>query len=229
MGGAHDRKGTSREDCNGILIHLLHRIDLTDPVVPLSIPGVRWLPLYYCFDFRANEIGYRLKSDEELVTFFPVDDRNVSAEESWPDDNFPLEFPRSSIQVQPENYDPTRLNDAYQWAGVFGIGMLSKRDQAAAKKRVAKLMDSLGMDAPETESELEEALSSPFTQGKPRSPCLNPQCPNHHVRGQLTPIALMPAEPVKGVHTFGEWGGGVQLVFQMCPKCQTIRVSNQSS
>src|SRR5262249_18125580 len=131
FGGPHDRKGTSRENCNGILIHLLHRLDLTDPAIPFSIPGVRWLPFYYCFDFRANDLGYRLISDDELVAFFPTDDPNVSNEESWPDDDYPLEFPKSKIRIGACAYDPTDLNDAYQWAGVFGIGKLTKRDQAA--------------------------------------------------------------------------------------------------
>src|SRR3954466_15464919 len=62
FGGPHDREGTSREDCNGILIHLLHRLDMTDPGIPFTIPGVRWLPFYYCFDFRANDLSYRLIS-----------------------------------------------------------------------------------------------------------------------------------------------------------------------
>lgn len=228
FGGPHDRKGTSRKDCDGILIHLLHRLDLTDPAIPIAIPGIRWLPFYYCFDFRANDLGYRLLSDEELVTFFPTDDPNVSKEESWPDDEgYPLEFPKSSIKIAPYEYDPTDLDDAYQWAGVFGIGKLSNRDQAAAKKRVAKLMDGLGLGVPETEKDFEEALSNPFMQGKPDTPCLNPNCSDRKRRGQLIPIALMPAEPVKGVHTFGRWGAGVQLIFRICPKCYTIRVSNQ--
>lgn len=228
FGGPHDRRGTSREDCKGILIHLLHRLDLTDPAIPISIPGIRWLPLYYCFDFRANDLGYRLISEEELVTFFPDDDPNVTTEESWPDDEgYPLEFPKSAIKITAHDYDPTDLDDAYRWAGVFGIEKLSKRDQAAAKKRVGELMDGLGLGSPDTEEEFERALSSPFMQGKPESPCLNPNCSNRKKGGQLKCIALMPAEPVKGVHTFGRWGGGVQLVFQICPKCYTIRVSNQ--
>jgi hypothetical protein len=227
FGGSHDRKGTSREDCNGILIHLLHRLDLTDPAIPLAIPGVRWLPFYYCFDFRANDLGYRLISDDELVTFFPTDDPNVTDHEEWPGEDYPREFPQSSIKVAAHEYDPTDLDDAYRWAGVFGISKLSKRDQAAAKKRVAELMDGLGLGVPETEKDFDEALSSPFMQGKPDSPCLNPKCSNRNKKGQLTPIALMPAEPVKGAHTFGRWGGGVQLIFRMCRKCYTFRVSNQ--
>ncbi len=228
FGGPHDRKGTSREHCGGILIHLLHRLDLTDPAVPIRIPGLRWLPFYYCFDFRANELGYQLVSDEELVTFFPKNDPNVSKEESWPDDEgYPLEFPSSSIKITAYDYDPTDLDDAYQWAGVFGIGKLSKPDQKAAKERVAELMEGLGFYPLETEEQFAETLFSPFMQGKPNSPCLNPKCSNRKKWGSLTSIALMPAEPVEGVHTFGRWGSGVQLIFQLCPKCFTVRVSNQ--
>jgi hypothetical protein len=226
FGGPHDRKGASRTDCNGILIHLLHRLDLTDPTIPIAIPGIRWLPFYYCFDFRANDLGYRLISDEELVTFFPNDDPNVTNEESWPDEEYPLEFPKSAIKVATHQYDPTDLQDAYQWAGVFGIGGLSERDRAAAQSRV---VEELFFDeaVPETDEDFDEAFSNPFMQGKPDSPCLNPQCSNRNRKGRLTPIAIMPAEPVKSVHTFGRWGGDVQLIFRMCPKCYTIRVCNE--
>jgi hypothetical protein len=165
FGGPHDRKGTSREDCHGILIHLLHRLDLTDPAIPFTIPGVRWLPFYYCFDFRANDLGYRLISDEELVTFFPTDDPNVTEHEEWPGEDYPLEFPKSRIEIAAYDFDPTELEDAYRWAGVFWIGKLSKRDQAAAKKRVAELMDGLGLSVPETDKDFDDTLSSPFMLG----------------------------------------------------------------
>jgi hypothetical protein len=39
FGGPHDRNGTSREDCNGLLIHLLHRLDLTDPARSKEVKG----------------------------------------------------------------------------------------------------------------------------------------------------------------------------------------------
>ncbi len=227
FGGPHERKGTSREDCNGILIHLLHRLDLSDPAIPIVIPGIRWLPFYYCFDFRANDLGYRLISEESLITFFPEDDPDVTDHEDWPDEDYALEFPKSSIRIARYDYDPTNLEDAYAWAGIFGIAKLSPADQAAARERVAELMDGLGFGAPETEQQFQEALSRPFMQGKPNDRCLNPRCPNHKTKGRLSTIALMPAEPVKGVHTFGRWGECVQLIFQMCSECYTIRVSNQ--
>src|SRR5262249_13809973 len=101
------------------------------------------------------------------------------------------------------------------------------RDQEVVKKRVSEHARLFGGVVPRTEKEFQEALSNPFMQGKPNRPCLNPKCSNHAKRGKLSVISLMPAEPVKGVHTFGRWGSGVQLIFEMCPKCYTIRVSNQ--
>lgn len=228
FGGSHDRKGTSRDDCKGKLIHLLHRFDLTDPSIPISVPGVRWLPIYYCFDFRVNDLGYRLISDEKLVTYFNPKESNVSKEESWPDDEgYPLEFPKSSIKISKYDYDPTNLEDAYNWAGVFGISQLTKQKQTVAKKRIVKHVKIFGLTVPETEEEFQDAFTSPFRQGKPNSSCMNPKCSNLTKRGQLITIALMPAEPVKGIHTFGRWGSGVLLIVEMCLKCYTIRVSNQ--
>lgn len=228
FGGPPDRKGTAREDCNGLLVHLLHRFDLDDPAVPIAIPGIRWLPLYYCFDFRTNVLAYRLISDDVLVTYFPEDDPNVAEHEEWPDENYPEQFAPSSIRVAPYSYAPHDLDDAYAWAGVFGIGRLSEADRAAARQRIAEQMDDLGLVVPETDEEYDEALSNPFPQGKPHDLCLNPACPHNKTHGQLVTIALMPAEPVQGIHLFGPWGGGTELIFQMCRLCFTIRVSNQS-
>lgn len=229
FGGPHDRKGASRDDCDGIHIHLLHRFDLTDPAVPFSVPGVRWLPFYYCFDFRANSLGYRLVSDDGMVTYFPTDDPNVSTAEEWPHKDYPAEFPKSSITITGFDYDPTDIEHADMWAGVFGIGRLSKQDQATLKKRVAKQAEEFGLHVPETAADFRAAMCGPFMQGRPDDPCLNPKCVNRTKRGRLTPIALMPAEPVKGVQTYGEWSRGVRLIFMKCDRCHTIRVTNEST
>lgn len=227
FGGPPDREGASPADCGGILIHLLHRLDLTDPAVPVRVPGVRWLPLYYCFDFRVNDLGYRLVSDDRLVTYFPANECNVSDHESWPADDYPAAFPASPITVAAHPYDPTDREDAYAWAGVFGIDRLSKRDRAVLKRRAAKEADLFGYPPPETDDELQPFLTLPFLQGRPTDACLNPDCPNHTAPGRLRTFALMPAEPVPGVQTFGPLGSEVRLIFQICDRCSTIRASNE--
>jgi len=183
------------------------------------------MPLYYVFDLRANELGYRLTSESSMVTYFPSDDPNVSESEEWPSDGYPSEFPLSKITILPRGYDPTNLDDAYFWAGVFGVSQLSSNDQAAARKRVAKLMEDYGMDPPETDEDYDSCLSSPFAQAKPSSDCLNPDCENHGVYDKLQVVAIVPPEPVPGVRLWG--GADVQIVFELCPSCYTIRASNQ--
>jgi hypothetical protein len=227
FGGPHDRRGALiRKRNSDIRIHLLHRLDLSDPAIPISIPAIRWLPLYYCFDYRVNQMGYRLISDEEMETYLPAVDRNAASEEGWPYENYPVELPRSNITVARADYDPTDLEDAYSWAGVFGIRQLTQADQAIAKKRVFDFLSGTP-GVPKTEQDYDEAMCGPFIQGKPEEPCLNPECELYDKRGMLTPIALIPAEPVKGAKTRGKWSGGTIYIFCMCPVCYSIRVSNQ--
>jgi hypothetical protein len=228
FGGPPDRKGAFREDCQGIRLHLLHRLNLSDPKIPFSIPDIQWLPLYYCFDFRVNEMGYQLISDNEMVTYFHRNEPNTTNKEEWPDENYPLEFPSSTISLQRYDYDPTDLEDAYAWAGIFGIGNLSKRHQTILKKRVSKMAEMFGMVEPETDEEFDEALSLPFLQGKPSNLCINPNCSSHQQQGQSKTVAIVPSEPVPGVQTFGSLGMGVMVYFMMCSRCHTLRVSNQS-
>lgn len=228
FGGPPDRAGTSRAECHGLHIHLLHRFDLTDPAIPFSVPGVCWVPIYYCFDFRVNDLGYRLLSDDALTAFIPTDDRNVTKKEEWPGDDYPMEFPRSKIAISPHPYDPTDLNDACDWAGVFGIDKLSPRRQAAARKRAGKTAELFGGYPPDSEEGIQIALyCPPFMQGRPKGACLNPDCENAKRTSSLATVALIPGEPVTGVLTFGRSSGEVRLIVQKCPVCHTFRVSNE--
>lgn len=227
FGGKHDRRGASRDDCNGILIHLLHRINLRDPSVPIQIPGISWLPLYYVFDFRANDLGYQLTSDDSLQSFFPSDDKHVTTRESWPSKDYPPEFPASDVSIFECQFDPTDPEDAYMWAGVFGVSKLSASDRELVKRRVERDCEYTYDFTDATEEEYDDAMCFPFMQGKPDNRCLNPDCGNHGLNGQLDVIALVPPEPVSGVSLWG--GSDVQLIFELCPLCDTIRSSNQST
>jgi hypothetical protein len=229
FGGHPAHAGAKRENCNDRLLHLLHRINLEDPLINLRIPNVQWLPLYYCFDFRVNEFGYRLTSDQDLQVFFWPNEVNISETESYPGDNFPSHFGRTGIMLDRFPYDPTDRDDAYQMAAVFGLDKLSPDDRAWILEHEADECESLLGHRPESEEETLKSLSHPFAQGRPNSRCPNPNCANNGKPGNVDVIALMPAEPVPGVHTFGQWGDDVELIFELCPRCQTIHVSNQCS
>lgn len=226
FGGPHERKGTSRKECKGVLIHLLHRLDLSDPAIPIAIPGVRWLPFYFCFNLHVRNFGYRLISEEMLATYLPDDVPNVADRDAFPTKEFPIEFPRSNIKIGAYAYDPTKLEDAEEWSGVFGIGKLSKADQSVLKKGIAKMTRLTGRPTPKIDSEFEDYLTSPFYQGKYDFTCLNPDCPNHTRKRPLRTIAMMSAEPVEGLLTMGP-DAEVQFIYQICGKCNAIRVSDE--
>lgn len=229
FGGPPAHRGARRENCQGRLLHLLHHINLADPAIGLEVAGIQWLPLYYCFDFRVNALGYRLLSDHDVQVYFWHDEANVSDTEQFPDDDYPTEFPRRPIALDRFAYDPTDREDAYRMAGIFGIERLSAEDRRWVLEQEAESFEETCGYRAESEEELLESFSHPFVQGPPNSRCPNPDCPNHTVPGNLRVIAMMPAEPVPGVHTFGRWGGGARLIFELCPQCHTIHVSNEST
>lgn len=226
FGGPHERKGASREDCGGRLIHLLHRLDLMDPAIPFTIPGVRWVPFYYCFDLNVSHFGYRLISDDAMETFVS-EEAPRTPREQWPAKDYPSKFPKSRINLRVCPYDPAKLEDACHWAAVFGLAKLSRSDRKLAREQMAESLREYGLSAPKTARECDAAFASPFLQGRPGNACLNPKCPRHGKAGKMLPIALVSEEPVKGVSTFGGYDDLLQLVFEMCGKCYSIRATNQ--
>ena len=224
FGGPPDREQAFPDHTHGIRLHLLHRFDLSDPLVPLSVPGLKWLPLYYVFDFRVNEVGYKLSSDSSMTTYFPSDDPNVSTEESWPSPDFPMEFTVHSVKVSTRLFDPSSLEESETWAGVFGIEHLNKKQRAKLRKRIEKHCKTFGMYPP-SDDDLAEFLNSPFWQGPPKGTCLNPSCSNYRLSNTLNVFAIVPHDPIPGLEIWG--GADVQIIFEICPLCHTIRSTNQ--
>jgi len=229
FGGATQFRGATREDCDGLLVHQLYCFDLAESVLPFHLSGLKWLPLFYCFDFRINTIGYRLTSDDSLQFFFERSHPSVSSNEEWPYDNYPREFPKIWLNVVTVPYDPQNVDDAYAWAGVLGIDSISAEGEEQLRNKAIDAARLWGHEAPGTREELAEYLDMPFVQGRPSSQCMNPACDNskkeHH--NQLHVIAIVPNAPLDEALLFGKYEDDVILIFQICERCQTIRVSNQ--
>lgn len=229
FGGNTPFRGATREDCDGLLVHHLYSLDLADPALPFSPPGLKSLPLFYCFDFRANTIGYRFSTDDSLQFFFDRSDPNLSSEEEWPYEDYPERFPRVPMSITPVPYNPQDPEDVYAWAGIFGMDHISKEGEELLQKKARESARLWQQDAPQTREELSDYLDMPFSQGRPTSRCMNPLCEysQQDRRNQLRTIAIVPNCPTKETYLFGKYEDDVILIFQMCEKCQTIRVSNQ--
>src|SRR5215211_6360025 len=83
-------------------LHLLYTFDTKDPLVPLRIPRVRYLPLFYCFPYNAGAVGYQVVSDSEINILY-METKHV--EPDFPYENYPNEFPEIPVALTPISYE----------------------------------------------------------------------------------------------------------------------------
>src|SRR5262245_19110586 len=79
-------------------LHLLYTFDTNDPLVPVQVPGVRHLPLYYCFPYNAGAVGYQVVSDNEIKILY-METKQV--EPNFPYANYPNEFSETTVSLVP--------------------------------------------------------------------------------------------------------------------------------
>src|SRR5713226_4961082 len=66
FGGDLRYDGAVPEGCP-VPVHLLFRLDLTDPVLPIRIDSeYRFLPLFCAFSYDGSPMSYRVRSDDEI-------------------------------------------------------------------------------------------------------------------------------------------------------------------
>ncbi len=201
-----------------LLLHLIYRLDLADPLLSIDLPGASFLPLFFPFSYGC-ECGYTVRSNG-LVEFHQFYD---DASPPW---DAPLEFPRSKTSFTIEPYDPTDVRDALNYKGVFGWNELSQTDREKAVELAAKTYGLSRDDAPDDDWDLESVVRCmcfpPFAQrGVPLGICLNPLCDSD---ADMRVIAIqdkcLPEERIwPGEHS--------QTIWQSCPSCGSIHVSNR--
>ena len=73
------------------------RSDLAeDPLVPVRIPRVRYLPLYYSFVYNAGAVGYQVVSDTEINILYL---ETTKVEPNFPYENYPAAFPETPVSL----------------------------------------------------------------------------------------------------------------------------------
>lgn len=88
--------------------HLLYTIDTADPLFPVRIPGVRFLPLIYCFHYHAAALSYRVRDGGILVDW--IEDTEWSRD--FPHDDYPASFPEREITLVQADLEAIRLLEA---------------------------------------------------------------------------------------------------------------------
>mgnify|MGYP007059394867 FL=1 len=244
FGGAVQHQGAVTQE-HGDPLHLLYRLNTDDPEIPISIPGVRWVPLYYCFNWRSGmTVGYRVESESKIETF-PLARRfknYVSDESEYPYDGFPDQFDIRAVVATRSAFDPLNREHVREYIDVFGTESLGERSRR-------ELIDDLRSDynlldegpADDSDEALLMTISGPSCQGHPENTCPNPGCGNHSAPRSMRIIAIVPAYPFgdsvehETLDVFSPWGeqcdlpcSDLEIVYEMCPVCSAIMATSQA-
>jgi hypothetical protein len=198
-------------------LHLLYTFDTKDPSVPVRIPRVRYLPLYYCFPYNAGALGYRVVSDAEIYILY-METKRVQPD--FPYENYPSEFVKTPVSLTPISYEDHKTLVYY----------VTLEDNNLQRKYLSK-----------EDKEFLAQSGYPFTQlggiqrmwqGVPEVPCPNKNCEYHRYTSFMPVFAVVWNHPVPNVYLWDddpESNWEVQVIFQMCPLCHSVYVCNRCS
>lgn len=193
-------------------LHILYDLDLSDPALEyLSLDSSDRLLLVYPFRYNLADLAYRMRSSQEIEILTPF---KYAAEDDWPYKNYPVSFDPVPVEVERLSYD-THKTLAFAYAVTSDLQFPER------------LVDR--------DRELLARLGVPFTQiggvqnlpyGVPEVCCPNPKCEYHGKGRTMEVMATVRNSPVPGMTLWGENGGGVIIIYQMCVVCQSIYVCN---
>lgn len=195
-------------------LHLLYTFDTKDPLVPVRVPGSRYLPLYYCFPYNAGAVGYRVVSDEEIKILY-METKHVQPD--FPYENYPNEFPETPVSLTPISYDEHKTLVYYLTCEDYNLHeYFSKEDRAFLKQTDYPFTQLGGIQR--------------MWQDIPEAACPNKQCAYHKHNCFMQVFAVVWNQPVPKVYLWDDdpksrWE--IQTIFQICPLCNSIYVCNR--
>jgi hypothetical protein len=233
FGGEACHKGTTPPDCPKP-VHLFYNLALSDPCLGIRLANskITRLPLYYALGNLGGPFRYRVVSDariELLCQPYPKKYRAGILKEYLPP------FPPALVYAFPNGYDPTKPEDVWNYGAVLGLGEMSARQKAALKKKLERWhLKNIGCplvekdDPDEPDPPLEEIVAGcdPFTQGMPEEKCPNPKCKQHKAGTPLPPLVLLKPEEDDPFYEIIAGGDSGQLIWQVCPNCASVVVTN---
>jgi hypothetical protein len=209
FGGRIPYSGITPTGCK-LPLHLLYRFDTDDPAFPLKIPGVRFLPLFFPFQYDGGACGYRVKSDTEIEILYLQNKRIVK---DFPYEDYPSEFDERHVRLEPITYEQHKV-----------IAFLLEGGEKALSKKDHKLLFT--------------DLRYPFSQlggihelkqGFPDVACPEPTCENSRCSDFMEVFAVVWHEPHPGVFLWDSSADDVQLIFLICPTCHALHACNRCS
>lgn len=192
-----------------IPVHLLFRIDLSDPNVPLAIDGeLQYLPLFFAFSYDAAPLSYRIISDNE-IEILGIDTTVSAATDPYP--GFPRTFDLIPVEIDPISYHEQR-DIAMVWY-IYSHPIIHSSipcDEIDRLKSQGYPIARLGR--------IQDLLQLPRGES-----CPNSSCDNHTLPHSLEVFATIPERPLPGIDLWESDGSTIQIVYEICRLCCSIR------
>lgn len=203
VGGLSSRSGQTPSG-GSKPIHLVLTLDLSDPCVPFSQPGIRELPLLHPFVYDGSRIAYRVIGDH-AIDIVKQPERNAA-------DNFPFEnYPDSFAELPLALSEPISMEE-YFGEDVANEDWEAELEQAASENRVLDDLDKI-------------AFFEGLMQGPPRTNCLTPEC-----KGQaMKLLTVIRGDFIEGFNFWSDsdYGPDVSVTYEYCPNCYLLHTENQ--
>ncbi|QEG43425.1 hypothetical protein [Roseimaritima ulvae] len=217
FGGNADDFGIRYTDAP-LPLHLVYRLDLSDPLIPLDLPNLSFLSLLYCFNYDST-CCYQVISDTEVRLITPGEQECF-----FPPWEAPEAFSLEKTSFSAKRYDPTRADDVMDWKGVYGWDELSEDQRKIALDLASERTFLTREDGPDDDWTYADVIRSmyhpPFSQSRPYHSCGNPDCNDDRLRVIALQHNVVSAELI--------WPGKhIQTIWEMCEGCQCIVASNQ--
>jgi len=211
FGGDFRYNGTIPQGCP-VPVHLLFRLDMSDPVLPFRMDSqFRFLPFFFAFSYDASPLSYRVRSDTE-IEILGLDENQYTPDVPCP--GFPQYFDSVPISVEPIRYEEHR-DIAMYWSVYLHHAVY----EAIPPDEIQRLR-SLGYPVTRI-GRVHDFLQLP--RGRP---CPNPECENYGVSFCLETIATIPERPFPDLDIWQADGPTIQIVYEICKLCGSIRTYN---
>jgi hypothetical protein len=205
-------------------VHLLLRLNTSDPAVGVTLPNTRWLPIFCAIRYGACSLGYRVVSHNRVSILYQAEQ---TAWDGFPYFGYPASLPAEPITLKEKIYDPAKVEGIIAYAAVFGYGELSSKQHGKLIRFVEKHRFAEVTGFSSAVEWLQKGNGYPFVQGPPEDACPDPDCSNHDRKSSLRTFALFEEGPDRTRRLWGQNCGSLQIICQICPKCSAIHVSNQ--
>lgn len=208
FGGDFRYAGTIPESC-AMPVHLLFRLDLSDPVVPFRLDTeFRYLPFFFPFSYDASPMSYRVLSDN-AIEILSLENSEYIVDCPYP--GFPQFFDLVPVRVEPVAYEEQR--DLVMAGFLYQHSSIRSAIPSDELQRLGRFHHPYARIG-----HVHDRLQLPRGE-----PCPNLACENHTVRFCLDTIATIPEKPFRDLDLWQADGPTVQIVYEICSLCGSIR------